>query len=88
MVETPDGFVVALPAEIVEADPKADPAGYDALRGGVTRSIAGDLASVFADALRARAQPRINQASYRQHNGAHHHERPRQPRLRHLSLRL
>ena len=63
MVETPDGFVVALPAEIVEADPKADPAGFDALRGGVIRSIAGDLAAVFADALRARAQPRINQAA-------------------------
>jgi peptidyl-prolyl cis-trans isomerase D len=63
MVETPDGFVVAVPAEIIEADPKADPAGFDALHTAVTRSIAGDLASVFTDALRARAQPRINQAA-------------------------
>jgi peptidyl-prolyl cis-trans isomerase D len=63
MVETPDGFIVAVTAEIVEADPKTDPAGFDQLRTAVTRSIAGDLASVFADALRARAQPRINQAS-------------------------
>jgi peptidyl-prolyl cis-trans isomerase D len=63
MVETPDGFIVATPAEIVEADPKTDPAGFDQLRTAVIRSIAGDLASVFADALRARAQPRINQAA-------------------------
>ena len=63
MVETPDGFIVAVAAEIVEADPKTDPAGFDQLRTAVTRSVAGDLASVFADALRARAQPRINQAA-------------------------
>ena len=63
MVETPDGFVVAVPAEIVEADPKANPAGFDQVRAAVSRSIATDLASVFADALRARAQPRINQAA-------------------------
>lgn len=63
MVETSDGFIVAIPAEIVEADPKTDPAGFDQLRTAVVRSIAGDLASVFADALRTRAQPRINQAA-------------------------
>ena len=51
------------PAEIVEADPKTDPAGFEQLRTAVTRSIGGDLATVFADALRARAQPRINQAA-------------------------
>ena len=52
MVETPDGFIVAVPAEIVEADPKADPAGYDQMRQAVGRSVGDDLASVFADALR------------------------------------
>ncbi len=61
MVETADGFIVAVPAEIVEADPKADPAGYGEVRQAVARSIGTDLASVFAEALRARAQPRINQ---------------------------
>ena len=35
MVETSDGFVVAAPAEIVEADPKADPAGYAQVRQAV-----------------------------------------------------
>lgn len=61
MVETGDGFIVAVPAEIVEADPKADPAGYSEVRQAVARSVGTDLATVFADALRARAQPRINQ---------------------------
>lgn len=61
MVETADGFVVAVLADVVEADPKADPAGYGQARVMVARSIASDLATTFADALRARAQPRINQ---------------------------
>ena len=63
MVETGDGFVVAVPAEIVEADPKADPTGYTQVRQAVSQSIGSDLASVFADALRERAQPRINQSA-------------------------
>jgi peptidyl-prolyl cis-trans isomerase D len=63
MVETKDGFVVAVPAEIIEADPKANQAGYDQVRVVVNRSIATDLATVFADALRNRAQPRVNQAA-------------------------
>jgi peptidyl-prolyl cis-trans isomerase D len=56
-----DEYIVAVPAEIVEADPKADPAGYAQVREAVARSSAGDLATVFADALRERAQPQINQ---------------------------
>ena len=61
MVETGDGFIVAVPAEIVRADPKADPAGYAEIRQTVARSIGNDLASTFAEALRDRAKPRINQ---------------------------
>ncbi|HET7881154.1 MAG TPA: peptidyl-prolyl cis-trans isomerase [Acetobacteraceae bacterium] len=61
MVETPEGFIVAVPGEIVEADPKADPAGFSELRRSVARSVGGDLAAVFAKALRDRAEPRINQ---------------------------
>jgi peptidyl-prolyl cis-trans isomerase D len=63
MVETADGFIVAVPAEIVKADPKTDPAGYAEVRQAVLRSIGSDLAGVFAEALRERAQPRINQAA-------------------------
>jgi hypothetical protein len=62
MVETGDAFIVAVPAEIIEADPKADPAGYGQVRQAVARSIGTDLASVFTEALRARAEPRINQS--------------------------
>jgi peptidyl-prolyl cis-trans isomerase D len=61
MVETGDGFIVAVPAAVVEADPKGDPAGYAQVRQVVARSIGSDLAAAFTDALRARAQPRINQ---------------------------
>lgn len=61
MVEAGDEFVVAVPAEIVEAKPETDPAGYGQVREAVSRSVSGDLATVFADALRVRAQPQINQ---------------------------
>jgi peptidyl-prolyl cis-trans isomerase D len=61
MVETKDGFIVAVPAEIIDAEPQADPAGYAQVRQAINRSIGSDLANVFAEALRARAQPRINQ---------------------------
>ena len=62
MVETPDGFIIAVPAQIEEANPTANPAGFDQLREVVNRSIATDVSSVFADALRERANPRINQS--------------------------
>lgn len=62
MVETPDEFVVAMPAEIVEADAKTDAAGYAQVRTAVSRSVASDISSVFTNALRERAQPRINQS--------------------------
>ncbi len=61
MGESGDEFIVAVPAEIVEADPKGDPAGYAQVREAVARSSANDLAAIFADALRERAQPQINQ---------------------------
>ena len=60
MVETAEGFIVAVCAEIIDPDPKADPAGYSQVREVLARSIGGDLARVFTDALRERAQPRIN----------------------------
>ena len=62
MVETPDGFIVAVPAQIEVANPADNPAGFDQLRSVVNRSIATDVSGVFADALRERAHPRINQS--------------------------
>lgn len=63
MVENAEGFLVAIPVEIVAPDPAADAAGYEQLRAAVTRSVANDLASAFSEALRLRANPRINQAN-------------------------
>jgi peptidyl-prolyl cis-trans isomerase D len=63
MVENTDGFLVATPVEIIAPDPAADQAGYEQLRAAVTRTIASDIAATFADAVRLRANPRINQAN-------------------------
>ncbi len=64
MVETPDGFIVAQLAEVVKPDPSADKAGYEQARIAVARSIGGDVGTVFAEALRQRANPTINQRNF------------------------
>jgi hypothetical protein len=63
MVETADGFLIATPVEIVSPDPAADAAGYEQLRAAVARTVGNDLAATFSEALRLRANPRINQAN-------------------------
>lgn len=64
MVQVPDGFVVAQLAEIVKPDAAADKTGYDQVRTAVTKSISNDLATVFVDALRLRANPRVSQQGF------------------------
>ena len=64
MVETPDAFLVAVPDKIETPDPKADPARYNTVRDVLTRATASDLAQGFAAALRARAEPRVNQSVF------------------------
>jgi peptidyl-prolyl cis-trans isomerase D len=64
MVETPDGFVVAELAEIVKPDATADKTGYDQARAAVSKSISNDMATVFVDAVRRRANPQINQQGF------------------------
>lgn len=64
MVATATTFVVAVPAQIDTPNAAADPGGYEQLRAAVSRSIGNDLASVFAEAVRDRANPRINQENY------------------------
>ena len=66
MVETAEGFIVAIPAEIVVSDPEADKAGFDKLRTDLSRNIAADYANVFQEAVRQRANPRINQTNFDQ----------------------
>ena len=61
MVETADGFIVAVPAEIATPDPATDPIGYDQVRGALAKSLGQDVEAIFVQTLRDRAQPRINQ---------------------------
>ncbi|MGH7041755.1 MAG: SurA N-terminal domain-containing protein [Acetobacteraceae bacterium] len=64
MVQTADAFLLAVPGKIERPDPKQDKQGYDALRSVLTRWIAEDVTTSFADALRARAHPRIDQSVF------------------------
>jgi peptidyl-prolyl cis-trans isomerase D len=64
MVETAEGFVVAQLAEIVKPDAATDKLGYDQARAAVSKSISGDMETVFVDALRQRAKPQINQQGF------------------------
>ena len=63
MVETAEGFLVAVPVEIISPDPAADAAGYEQLRAAVAKTISNDLSSTMLEALRQRANPRINQTN-------------------------
>ena len=61
MIETPSGFTVFVPVEIVSPDPKVDPAGYAQVRAGLTRSFGDDLELTFASALRQRSGVQVNE---------------------------
>ncbi|MBS0562328.1 MAG: peptidyl-prolyl cis-trans isomerase [Proteobacteria bacterium] len=60
-VETPDGFVVAVLAEIKPPDPAQDAAMLNAMRTQLDRQTGDDVEELFADALRARAGVQVNQ---------------------------
>ena len=64
MIQAPEGFVVGQLVEIVKPDAAADKAGYDQARAALSKSISGDLTTVFVDALRQRAKPQINQQGF------------------------
>ena len=64
MVATSTTFVVAVPAKIDTPNPSTDSAGYDQFRTAVNRSVGSDIATLFAQAVRDRANPRINQQNY------------------------
>ena len=77
MVETPDAFIVAVPAEIVEADPKTDPAGYDQIRA-VVLPIESPLTSAPSSPMHC--APGLNRASISRSSTAslvNHNERHR-----------
>jgi peptidyl-prolyl cis-trans isomerase D len=60
MVETADGFVVAVLRDVQTPDPAADPIGYGQVRDALNRAVAGDMENVFASAVRDRARPTVN----------------------------
>jgi len=64
MVATATTFIVAVPAQIDTPNPGIDPGGYAQLRTAVSRSVGSDMASIFAEAVRERANPRINQENF------------------------
>jgi len=53
--------VVVTLAEVIDPDAKADADGYRQVRQAVARSIGSDIGATFTEALRLRANPRINQ---------------------------
>jgi peptidyl-prolyl cis-trans isomerase D len=63
MVETPDGFVVAVLAEVKDPDPNADPVGFGQVRAALAQSLGQDMQAAYANAVRERADPRLNQAA-------------------------
>ncbi|MBV8092876.1 MAG: SurA N-terminal domain-containing protein [Acetobacteraceae bacterium] len=61
MVETPDGFVVAVLAETKVPDPKSATANYAKTRDAMAGALANDVELIYASVLRERARPRLNQ---------------------------
>ena len=63
MVETPEGFVVAVLADVQAPPPSSDPVGYGQVRDALARAVGEDMQAIFVNAVRQRAEPRINQAA-------------------------
>jgi peptidyl-prolyl cis-trans isomerase D len=61
MVETNQGFVVAVLAAIERPDLRTDKLGVERVQQELTRSLAQDVVGTYASALRDRANPRVNQ---------------------------
>lgn len=62
MVETPEGFMVAVLDKIITPDKAADPIGYDQTRTALAKAFGDDAETVFATAMRERAKPQVNRA--------------------------
>ena len=60
MVETPTGFIVAVPAATEEPDPKSDEAGFRRVRDALAGSISSDIELSLVRGLTDRVRPQIN----------------------------
>jgi peptidyl-prolyl cis-trans isomerase D len=63
MVEEPEAFIVAVPAEILAPDTTSNPTGYEQVRTALRQSLAQDVGEIFTQTLRDQAHPSINQAN-------------------------
>lgn len=61
MVQTADGFVVAEPYQTSVPTEASDPEQYKSVEQALARAQAATIATIFADALRQRAQVNVNQ---------------------------
>jgi peptidyl-prolyl cis-trans isomerase D len=59
MVETPDGFVVAVLADVEEPNRDKDPIGYGQVRDALARAVGDDIEAVTVAALRDRGAPKV-----------------------------
>ncbi len=64
MVETPTGFVVAVPVEVTKPDPAKDGAALDRLRVALANAGSDDLEVTYATALREREKVVVNRAVF------------------------
>jgi hypothetical protein len=64
MVQTANSFIVAVPAEIELPNPSADPTGYATLQDTLSHSIGNDIATLFTNAVRVRANAKINHSNF------------------------
>jgi peptidyl-prolyl cis-trans isomerase D len=60
MVETPEAFIVAVPAEIVDPDPAADPSGFKSMTEQLEGAVANDIEASYEAALRNRNRVTVN----------------------------
>ncbi len=63
MIETPDGFVVAVLTSVEDSNPDADAIGFGQIRDGLTKALGDDVQGILIAALRARANPKVNAAA-------------------------
>ena len=63
MVETPDGFIVAVLAAVQDSDPNTDAIGFGQVREALTKSLGDDILATLTVAVRARANLRVSPAA-------------------------
>ena len=64
MIETANGFVVAVLAEIQSADATTEAAEYGKVREQLSEAVSNDIQALLTVALRKRANPQVNTAVF------------------------